>query len=63
MNAALSSLTSLRVMDASARRVGWGSNKALTLLHLIPYPSAHMYSMQTQGSEKFLINATYQNLH
>ena len=63
MNAALSSLTSLRVMDASARRVGWGSNKALTLLHLIPYPSAHMYSMQTEVSATFLISAPNQNVH
>jgi hypothetical protein len=50
-------------MDASTTRVGWGRNETVTLLYLVPYPSAHMYSVQTQGSETFLINATYQNLH
>jgi hypothetical protein len=63
LNSALSSgVTSLRVMVASAS-VGWGRNKAVTLLYLIIHSIAHMYSMQTQVSETFLINATYQNLH
>ena len=54
LNAALSSgVTSLYVLIASASGVGWGSNEAVTLLYLIPCPSAHMYSMQTQGSENF----------
>jgi len=64
LNAALSSgMTSLYVLIASASGVGWGSNEAVTLLYLIPYPSPHMYSMQTQGSETFLISVTDQNLH
>jgi len=64
LNAALSSgVTSLYVLIASASGVGWGSSEAVTLLYLIPYPSPHMYSMQTQGSQTFLIIATNQNLH
>jgi hypothetical protein len=63
LNAALSSdVTSLQVMVASARSLGWGSNEKLTLLYLEPYPSALMYSMQTHVSLTFLINATY-HLH
>jgi len=58
-----SGMTSLQVMVASAKSVGWGSNEGVTLLYLVPCPSAHMYSMQTQGSETFLINAPDQNLH
>ena len=39
LNAALSSgMTSLYVLIASASGVGWGSNEAVTLLYLIPYP-------------------------
>jgi len=64
LNAALSSgVTSLYVLIASASGVGWGRNEAVTLLYLIPYPSAHMYSMPTQGSATFLISGTNQNLH
>jgi len=64
LNAALSSgVTSLYVLIASASSVGWGSSEAVTLLYLVHYPSPHMYSMQTQGSETFLISATDQNLH
>jgi hypothetical protein len=36
LKAALRSITSLQVMVASARSVGWGSNKAVTLLYLVP---------------------------
>ena len=53
-------MTNLQVMVASARSVGWGSNEAVTLLYTVPYPSAHMYSMQTQVSETFLISTTDQ---
>jgi len=51
------------VLIVSASGVGCGRNEAVTLLYLIPYPSAHMYSTQTQGSATFLIIATDQNLH
>jgi len=50
-------------MAASAKRVNWRRNEALTLLYLVPWPSALMCSMQTQVSETFLINATDQNLN
>jgi len=64
LNTTLSSgMTSLQLMVGSARSVGWGSNEAVTLLYLIPYPGTHMYSMQTQGSETLVINTTDQNLH
>ena len=53
--------TSLWVMVTSARSVGWGRNEELTLLYLVPWPSALMCSMETRGSETFLINSTYQN--
>jgi len=63
-NAALSSgMTSLYVLITSASSVGWGSSEAVTLLYLVHYPSPHMYSMQTQGLETFLIIATDPNLH
>jgi hypothetical protein len=63
-NAALSSgMTSLQLMVASVRSVACGKSEAVTFLYLIPYPSALMYSMQTEGSETFLIKATDQNLH
>ena len=43
--AALSSgVTSQNVMVTHARMVGWGSNGVM-FLHLVPYPSALMYSM------------------
>jgi hypothetical protein len=53
-------MANLRVTVASARIVGSGSNEALTLLYLVPWPSALMCSIQTQVSETFLINATDQ---
>jgi len=56
-------VTNLQVMFASARSLGWASNEAVTLLYLITYPSALIYSMQIQVSETFLINTTDQNLH
>jgi hypothetical protein len=58
-----SGMTSLWVTVASARSVAWGRNGALTLLYLVPWASAVMCIMQTQGSEKFLINSTDQNFH
>jgi len=64
LNATLNiGMTSLQLMVGSARSVGWGSNEAVILLYLVPYLGAHMYSMQTQGSETLVINTTDQNLH
>jgi hypothetical protein len=52
LNAALSSgMTNQQVVVVHARSVGWGSNEAMTLLYLVPYQSALLYSMQTQVSE------------
>jgi len=48
---------------SSARSVGWERNEEVTLLYLVTYPSAPMYSIQTQGSDTLLINTTDQNLH
>jgi len=63
LNATLSSdMTSLQAKVASARIVDRESN-GLIFLHVGPYPSAHMYSMQTQVPVKLLINTTDQNLH
>ena len=63
LNATLSSdMTSLQAKFASARIVGRESN-GLMFLHVVPYPSAHMYSMQTQVPVTFLVNSTDQNLH
>ena len=48
MKAALrSGMTSLQVMVALARSVGWGSNKALTLLYLVTWPSTPTYRVKT----------------
>jgi len=44
-------MTSQYVMVASAKRVGWGRNKKLTFLNLIPCPSALVSSTQTQFSD------------
>ena len=41
------------MLIASASGVGYWRTETVTLLYLIPYPSAHMYSMQTQGSATF----------
>jgi hypothetical protein len=64
LKATLSSgVTSLQVIIASARSVGWGSNEAVTLLFIVPWPSALMCSMETQVLEKLLIHISDQNLH
>jgi hypothetical protein len=34
-----SNMKSLKVMIAPARSFGWGSNEAVTLLYLVPWPS------------------------
>jgi hypothetical protein len=47
-------VTSQQVMVVHARSVGWGSSEAVTLLYLVPYPSALIYSVQTQVSEHSL---------
>jgi len=41
-------MASLQVMVASARSVGWGSNEAVSLLYLIPWPSNPTYGVKTQ---------------
>jgi hypothetical protein len=44
LKAALSSdMTSLQVMVATARSVGWESNEVVTLLYLVPWASTLTY--------------------
>ena len=63
LKAALSScVTSQQLMVAHARIVGWGRNGVM-FIHLVYYPNALMYSMQTQVSVIFLMNTTDQTLH
>ena len=63
LKAALSSgVTIQQLMVGHARIVGWGSNGVM-FIHLVPYPNALMYSMQTQVSVTFLMNTTDQTLH
>jgi hypothetical protein len=50
-------MRNLQAKVASARIVGRESN-GLMFLHVVPYPSAHLYSMETQVSVAFLINTT-----
>jgi len=48
LKAALSSgMTSLQVMVDSAKSVCWGSNEAVTLLYLVPWPSTPAYRVKT----------------
>jgi hypothetical protein len=52
LKAALSSgLTSLQVMDASARSVSRGSNEVVTLQYLVPWPSTPTYRVKTRVSK------------
>ena len=54
LNAALSSgMTSLQAMVASARSVSWGSNEAVTLLYLVPWPSTQTCRVKTQYSKHY----------
>ena len=63
LNAALSSgVIRQQLMVAHARIVGWGSNRVM-FIHIVPYPNALMYSMQTQVSVTFLMNTTDQTFH
>jgi len=55
LNVAFSSgMTSLQVMVASARSVGYGSNNEVTLLYLVPWPSSPMYRVKTQVWKHYL---------
>jgi len=48
LKAALQSgMTSLKVMIASAKSVGWGRRETMTLLYLIPWPSSPTYRGKT----------------
>jgi hypothetical protein len=54
LKAALSSgMTGLPVVVASAASVSRGSNEAVTLLYLVPWPSTLTYGMQTQDSKRY----------
>jgi hypothetical protein len=46
-----SGMTSLQVMVASARSVGWGSSKGVKFLYLVPWPSSPTYRVKTQDSK------------
>ena len=55
LKAALSSaVTSVQVMVASARSVRRGSNEAVTLLYLIPWPSCPTYRVKTQDGKRYV---------
>jgi len=41
-------MISLQVMVASAWSVGYGSNKEVTLLYLVPWPSSPTYRVKAQ---------------
>jgi len=44
-------ITSLHVVVASARIVGWGINEAVIFLYLVSCPSSLMFSVKTQESK------------
>jgi hypothetical protein len=45
-------MTILQVMVASARSVGWGSSKGVTLVYLVPWPSSPTYRVKTQDLKR-----------
>jgi hypothetical protein len=47
-----SGMTSIKVMIASARRFGWGSKEAVTLLYLVTWPSHLIQGVKTQDSKR-----------
>jgi len=46
-----SGMTSLQMIVAFARSVGWGSNEAVPLLYLITWPSTPTYRVKTHDSK------------
>jgi len=48
-----SGMTSLHIMVASARSVGWGSNEAVTFLYFGMCPSNPTYRVKTQDSKRY----------
>jgi hypothetical protein len=46
-------MTSLQIMVASATSVWRGSNEAVTLLYLVPWPSSPTYRVKTQDSKHY----------
>ena len=53
LNPALQSgMASIKVMIASARRFGWESKEAVTLLYLVTWPSSLKYGVKTQDSKR-----------
>jgi len=46
-----SGMTGVRVSVALARSVGWGSNKAMTLLCLVTWPRTPTCRVKTQDSK------------
>jgi hypothetical protein len=43
-----SGVTSIQIMVASARSVGWGCNEAVTLLYLVTRPSTPNYRVKNK---------------
>jgi hypothetical protein len=48
-----SGITSLQVMVASERIVGWGSQEAVTLLYLVPWPSSLTLRVGAHDSKRY----------
>jgi len=46
-------MTSLQSVFVSATSVGRGSNEAVTLLYLIPWPITPTYGLKTQDSKHY----------
>jgi glutamine cyclotransferase len=54
LNSALQSgMASLKVMIASARSFGWGSNETVKLLYLVTWPNTLTYRVKTQDSKRY----------
>ena len=48
-----SGVTSLQVIIASARSVGWGSSETARLLCLVPWPISPTYRVETEDLDCF----------
>jgi hypothetical protein len=64
LQAALQSgMTSLQVIIASARSVGWGSNETVTLLCLVPWPISPTYRVKTGDSKQLYTPLAGHTIH
>ena len=56
-------MTSLQVIIASTRSVGWGSNETVKLLCLVPWPSTLTYGVKTGDSNQLYTPLAGQTIH